>query len=441
MAEFSRVTLVSERRRVDVVLPADEPIGRLLPDVLHLVGDAVETPPRLRHLVTVHGDVLPGEGTLAGAGVPDGAVLTLVRAGNAPPPPVVHDVTEETADDVDVRGWRWGPAARRWTSTVAVAGTLLTAGLLLRQIYDGSAEVVLPAMVAAGLLIAGGALGRFVTEPVGTALTLGGGAVGVVTAQAAAGTYGWEPWVRGSVSAFVVAALLAFLGVTSPLGRGGVVGAAFVGLFGAGWAIAAGWGLSPARLAAVMSVFVIVVLGLLPRLALSTSGLAALDDRRSTGVAVARYDVETALSVTHRALVLATVATAASAGLAGYLLAAAPNRWTVTLALLVAAVLAGRSRAFPLTAEVVALLVAAAFVLVSLLLAWTARTPGPPWGALAAVGATAVAPLAVLSISPPEHVRVRLRRLIDRLEAAAVIAVVPVAIGVFGTYGRLLHVF
>ncbi|HEY7486522.1 MAG TPA: type VII secretion integral membrane protein EccD [Streptosporangiaceae bacterium] len=441
MADFSRVTLVSERRRVDAVLPSDEPIGRLLPDVLLLVGDPVETPPRLRHLVTVHGDVLPGEGTLAGAGVPDGAVLTLVRAGNAPPPPVVHDVTEETADDADVRGWRWGPAARRWTSTVAVAVLLLVAGLLLRAIFDSPAEVGLLIVVAAVLVLTGGALGRFVTEPVGTALTLGGGAVGVLAAQAAADAYDWASWVRWSVSAFVVAALLAFLGVTSPLGRGGIIGAAFAALLGAGWAVAAGLDLSAPRLAAVMSVAVIVALGLLPRLALSASGLAALDDRRSTGVAVARYDVETALSVTHRGLVIATVATAVSAALAGYLLARFPDHWTVPLALLVAAVLAARSRAFPLAAEVVALLIAAAVVLLALLGAWVSRSAGPPWAALAAVAAVAVVPLGVLSISPPEHVRVRLRRTVDRFEAAAVIAVVPVALGVFGTYGRLLHVF
>lgn len=441
MAEFSRVTLVSERRRVDAVLPSDEPIGRLLPDVLELVGDPIETPPRLRHLVTARGDVLPGEGTLAGAGVPDGAVLTLVRAGNAPPPPVVHDVTEETADDVDVRSWRWGPGARHWTSTAAAAGLLLVAGLLLRAIFTDPAEVWALAAVAACLVAGGGALGRVATAPVGTALALGGGAVGVLAAQAAADSYGWAGWVRGSVSAAVAAGVLAFLGVTSPLGRGGVIGGAFAGLLAAGWAVVAGLDLPAQRLAAVMSVATVVSLGLLPRLALSASGLAALDDRRATGTSVARYDVETALSVTHRGLVIATVATAVSAGLAGYLLAAAPDRWTAPLALLLAAVLAARSRAFPLTAEVVALLAAAAVVLLTLLASWVARSPGPPWAALAAVLAAAALPLGVLAVAPPDHVRVRLRRVVDRLEAAAVIAMVPVAIGVFGTYGRLLHVF
>lgn len=36
---LGRVTLVGERRRVDLVLPAQEPLGALLPDVLRLLGD------------------------------------------------------------------------------------------------------------------------------------------------------------------------------------------------------------------------------------------------------------------------------------------------------------------------------------------------------------------------------------------------------------------
>uniref|UniRef100_UPI0036F35BFC hypothetical protein n=1 Tax=Fodinicola feengrottensis TaxID=435914 RepID=UPI0036F35BFC len=48
---------------------------------------------------------------------------------------------------------------------------------------------------------------------------------------------------------------------------------------------------------------------------------------------------------------------------------------------------------------------------------------------------------AVLVVEPPDHVRARLRRLTDRLEAVTVIAMVPVALGVFGVYERLLHTF
>jgi hypothetical protein len=134
-AGLSRVTVVGDRRRVDVVLPSDEPVGRLLPDVLRLLDDPVAAPPMLRHLVTADGTVLPQEATLATAAVPDGAVLRLVRAQDAPPAPVVHDVTDEVADDLDLRGWRWRPAARRWTATLATLGLALVAGLLARAAW------------------------------------------------------------------------------------------------------------------------------------------------------------------------------------------------------------------------------------------------------------------------------------------------------------------
>lgn len=75
---MSRVTLVGERRRVDLVLPSREPIGLLLPEVMRLLDDRASARPELRHLVTVDGSALDQDSTLESAGVPDGAVLRLV---------------------------------------------------------------------------------------------------------------------------------------------------------------------------------------------------------------------------------------------------------------------------------------------------------------------------------------------------------------------------
>ncbi|WP_208618582.1 EsaB/YukD family protein, partial [Streptomyces europaeiscabiei] len=107
---LSRVTLVGERRRVDLVLPSREPVGLLLPEIMRLLDDRVGGRPELRHLVTADGSALSHDSTLESAGVPDGAVLRLVRAEDAPSAPVVHDVTDEAAEDLDARGWRWRPA-------------------------------------------------------------------------------------------------------------------------------------------------------------------------------------------------------------------------------------------------------------------------------------------------------------------------------------------
>ncbi|HET9380115.1 MAG TPA: EsaB/YukD family protein, partial [Streptomyces sp.] len=101
--QLSRVTLIGERRRADLVLPSDTAIGQLLPDILRLLDDRAATRPTTRQLITSDGSALPHDATLSSAGVPDGAVLRLVRAHAAPPAPVVHDVTDQVADDLDLR--------------------------------------------------------------------------------------------------------------------------------------------------------------------------------------------------------------------------------------------------------------------------------------------------------------------------------------------------
>ncbi|MEU3354803.1 EsaB/YukD family protein [Streptomyces sp. NPDC037389] len=462
--ELSRVTLVGDRRRVDLVLPADEPIGRLLPDVLRLLGDTVGERPAARHLITAEGTVLPQDGTLADAGVPDGAQLRLVRVHDAPSAPVVHDVTDELAENLDVRAWRWRPEARRWTASLATIALAVTAGVLARASL-GPASVAGGLAVAAALVAALGAVasrigargargvrdtrdaqgahssGDDAGRGLGTTLMLTGGALATLAAWTAADAHSWSGPARLAAVAAALAATFALLGLCSRLGRGGLIGAGAVVVTAGVWEAVAAAQHDPARLGAVMAVVSVVALGLLPRLALMAAGLTGLDDRRSGGASVSRHEVETALAATHRGLVLATVTVAASAAAGGLLAVTAPSWWTVLLASVLMVVLLSRSRAFPLVAEVVALLTAALVLLVRLVTLWIDRVPGTPYGPLAALCVVAVVPLAVLAVRLPEHVGVRLRRAVDLVEAVGVIALFPLAVGVFGVYARLLHQF
>lgn len=438
-SRYSRVTLVGPRRRIDLVLPSTEPVGSLLPELLVMLGDEAQAPPRARQLVGAHGDVLPPELTLAEAHVPDGAVLRLVAQHDAPPAPVVHDVVEEVSDDTDVRAWRWGPTARRWTLTAAVvAGCLLLAWMLPRAPWPGVDAPEALTAAALALLACAVVAGR-ASEPAGTALALGGGAVGLVASWTATGVAAWPGHARLVAAAAVAAAVTALLGLTSPLGRAGLVGGGLALVLAAAWGTGTAAGLAPDRLGAVMAVAAVVLLGLLPKVALTASGLTALDDRRTGGAEVARRDAVAAIAAAHRGLSIATVATAASAALAGILLLGAPTRWTVSLAVAATVVLASRARVYPLVAEVVALLAAAVTVLTGLLARWLDGA-GAAWP-LAAVMALLGVAVVPLGVELPEHVRARLRRLGDRLEAVAVLAAVPLAIGVFGTYGQLLRTF
>lgn len=442
---LSRVTLVGERRRVDLVLPSREPVGVLLPEVMRLLDDRVGDRPELRHLVTPDGSALAHDSTLESAGVADGTVLRLVRVEDAPSAPVVHDVTDEVADDLDIRAWRWRPAARRVVAGCAAVLWALAAGVLARSHFGLSAVGAGLLAVALGCAAAGLLCGRARRHALAATLIATAAVLAVLGVWTCADAYSWDNAARLVGVAGAVALALLLAGAFTPLGRGALTGAGAVAGCLVVWVVAvglqdgAGTAAQQARVGALLAVVSVVALGVLPRLALMASGLTGLDDRRTGGLSVSRYEVGTALAATHRGLVLATVVLAASAGAAGVLVLRTVSVWTVALGVAAMVVLALRARAFPLTAEVVALLVAAALVAVRLVVVWGEHAAAA--GPVAALGLLAVVPLVVLAVEPAEHVRVRLRRAGDVLESAAVIALFPLVIGVFGVYGRLLGTF
>mgnify|MGYP006159220649 CR=1 FL=1 len=222
---MSRVTLVGERRRVDLVLPSQEPIGLLLPEVMRLLDDRVGDRPALRHLVAADGSVLPQDGTLESVGVVDGAVLRLVRVEDAPSAPVVHDVTDEAAEDLDVRAWRWGDRARQVVCGGAVVAWALIAGALARGEFDG-------VRVGGGLLgvagvaaLLGVVFGRIRRTSLAVTLISVAGAVGVLGAWTLGNAHGWGVGAQLAGVGGAVAVTLALLGWCTPVGRGALVGA------------------------------------------------------------------------------------------------------------------------------------------------------------------------------------------------------------------------
>lgn len=442
-AEMSRVTLVGERRRADIVLPSDTPVGQLLPDILQLLDDRAAARPLTRQLLTADGSALPHDSTLASAGIGDGAVLRLVRTHAAPPAPVVHDVTDQVADDLDMRAWRWRPAARRAAAGATTVAFAVVAALLARSEFPLTALAGALAAVTVVLLVAGALVARLGrgNRGLATALLLASSGLGILTAWTAADAYDWSGALRLAAVAGAVTLSLALLGLFSPLGRGGLIGAMATASLTVVWEGVAAVTSDLARLGAVMAVVSVVLLGLLPRIALMASGLTALDDRRSGGVSVSRHDVGNALAATHRGLALATLATSVSAAAAGWLLTLAdrPTVWTVLLPSLVAVVLLSRARAFPLVAEVVALFAAAAVLVVRLVMLWMDHAGGA--GPIAVLCAAALLPLLALAVEPPEHVRVRLRRTADLVESIGVVGLFPLTVGVFGMYGQLLNKF
>ncbi|MFE7115032.1 EsaB/YukD family protein [Streptomyces sp. NPDC057654] len=428
---LSRVTLVGDRRRVDLLLPSTDPVGRLLPDILRLLDDQNSGPAAARHLVTADGTVLAPDATLGGAAVPDGSVLRLVRADDASPAPLAPTAP-------DVRALRWRPAARRRTASAATFALAVAAGVLTRTSVDPATAA--GALAGAGLVAAllGALAGRSRSHGPGTTLMLTGGALGLIAAWTAADAHAWPGLGRLAVAAGVSALTLLLLGLCSPLGRGGLIGAGAVAATAAVWEAVGAMEGDTARLGAVLAVVSVVALGALPRLALTAAGLTALDDHRSRGASVSHHEVDTALAATHRHLALATLVAAASATAAGLLALTAATWWTVPLTCVLVVVLPARARAFPLAAEVAALLTAAAVLLVRLTALWLTDTNTPPYVPLAALAVAAALPLTALTPGPPQRLRPHLRRLTDLAETTGVITLFPLAIGALGGYALLL---
>jgi type VII secretion integral membrane protein EccD len=441
------VTIAGTRRRVDVVIPSDEPVGRLLPEVLRLAGEPPGQPSTPRYLARLDGTLLNADDTPADIDLDDGTLLRVVGLADAPPPPVVHDVTEEVTADLDRRPWRWAPEPRRWLLTAIVVASALAAGHFATRGAGATGRDVVPLALSGLLLLAGAAVAMARSRGpgarhLGVAVILAGGAVGLY----AAATFGpavaaGAGWVAGGIAA-ALAVTAIVLGLAGGAGRA----AAFGGLVGvvllAGWAAALVPGqLPPVRAAALLGPASLMLIGALPRIALTFSGLTALDDQRSRGEAVERRAVTEALTVAHRGLSVTAVAAVGSAAAAGWVAGAEPGRWTAPLAALIAAGLAFRARSFPLVGQVLAMAAGSAIVLFGLLLAWLRASPSARWPVLAVVAAVAVAASVALTGRPPEHVGARLRGVADRLEAVTVVVMVPVAFGVFGLFGRLLRTF
>lgn len=427
---LTRVTLAGPRRRVDLALPSDEAVGLLLPELLEITGHRPGADPCGHQLTLVDGRVVDPGASLRAAGVPDGAVVRVHPRAEAPPAAVVLDLVDEVADDLHRRPGRWNPAARRWTATAVVVLAVGAAVLLA----PGASTPVAALVVGVGLLLYGVALAAAELRPIGVALVFAGATAVSVTLPF---------WTADAATRAVLAICVA--GITG-LALGAATGRLRAGLFGAGALLAqlAAWvgllrsGVPVDRTATVMAVVTVAALGLLPRLALVTSGLTRLDDQLVDGHRVARVAAAAAIDAAHRGLAPAVGVTAASGGLAGWLLATADSTWTVLLAVALGAVLLLRLRAHPLTSEVVPLVGATLLVVAGLVHRFL---PGSSWGGVAAAGAVAGLGLVVLGYRPPAHVMARGRRLADRVEALAVIAILPLAVGVFGVYARLLEAF
>ncbi len=445
MTTFTRVTVVGRALRADIVVPDDELLGTLVPSLMTMLEEPAGSAARPLTLVRATGQQLDLQQSLRDQNIPDGESLRLVRVDAAPPPPEVTDVTDVLAETHDARAGRWGTTPKHLITAVGlgVLGTLASAATasLIEDATTSALTLAGGVLLLAVLAVPAGLVGGLWYARALTAVGLGAvPAVGVLGAVA----LGWVPATSGFAA---VATSLALVVGWVALGLGLGVGtssasirhsaAAGVGLGILPLALI-GAGISVTSTAAVTALVAVVAVGLVPWFALASSGLTGLDDQIIEGRGRRRPEVLSTADVAYRSLTGMTVAIAVPLTGATLLLLSSGNAWASGLAAAVTVVTALRTRAFPLAVPVAALWVAAALPVIAAIL--TLVMQDPVVGLLIALG-TAAALVVAAAAAPAPHRRARLRRVGNVIELLAVLALLPVALGVFGVYADLLGAF
>ena len=441
MTHFTRLTIVGAVRKAELVIPDDEALGALIPSLMDILGETTGSVARPLTLVRSTGEQLDISLSAAEQQVQDGELLRLVRQDSAPPPPEIADVTDVLADTHADRAGRWSHRSREITGAIAVVVFGAVAAYL-----SGFAGLVSPALTvgsAIGVLIVTAAvIGRLGYRWVAVALTAGavGAAVpAVFFAVAGAGLSGSIGAMLCVAGAGAIVWIVIGIGIgiglaDRPARWGSVIGV----LLSALPLAMIGSGVGPTETAAVWAVTSVVVCGVLPWVAMSASGLTGLDDQVVSGRLGKRDAVLVTVGGAYQALTWSTFAVAVPLATGAALTIAAVNPWATALGAAVITVTALRTRAFPLTAQVMALWFAALIAAVCGLLLQPAIEPR-----LALIATLTLATIVAITVAvnPAPHQRAALRRLGNAIETIAVISLFPLLLGAFGIYTDLLGAF
>jgi type VII secretion integral membrane protein EccD len=436
MTEFTRLTVIGSARKADLVVPNDEAVAGLMPRLMDLLDEPTGSVVRPLTLVRSTGEQLDVALTVADQQVPDGDLLRLVRSDDAPPPPEVADVTDVLGETLRDRSGLWSTFARELTGAVAI-GALGCA--LAGELSAGP----LPLVLAVLLLSLGAAIvGRLSRRWICVALTSAALGVAAAAVWTFSSTLGLSLPLRLSAAVLGFAALgWICLGLgygqglrSRPAWFGSLVGIPISMLP----LIMALLGSRPEAAAAVTAAVSVVVCGVLPRVALVASGLTGLDDQVVEGHPRRRDEVSLTVNDAYRMLSWVTFAVAVPIAVTSALLLASGDLWAVWVGLVVIMVSALRTRAFPLAVQQMALWSAVLAGLLGGLIGQPRLSESLLAGVLA--GMVALVMIMVLA-RPAAHQRAFLRRVGNVLEALAVIALIPLLLGMFGIFSDLLRAF
>lgn len=445
LTAYSRVTVVTDERRVDLALPSALPLADVVAQVVRYCGPGDVSQNGVQ-LARVGGAPLGLGQTLEEAGVLDGDVLELRPRSSSIEPASVEDVRDAVEDATESAGGAWTPTTTLtfWIVTTAVALGLLAlwcAGLLESfapgwEVPPAGTRAVAGIATAAALAglapWAARAAASWSVRPVlVVALAwawIGGTALGA-----------WAEWSSQatSVAAFTLVAATA-LGTraltprATPYAAFGVVLLAVAGAF----AITAALDVDALQTLRVVVVVVLLVVGVAPRVSLSVGGLAGADYRVRHVGTMSRDAIAARYRESNGLLVGSLAAIALVVGVGGVVLTFTDNRWDRWLALVVGLLALSRSRVFSRVAHMVGLRFAGTVVLGAQLVREVADLEATAWLILIVLGLGALA-VALASMPVSSITRARNKRLLNLAELILVIQAIVLACGAVGLFDRL----
>lgn len=440
MTDFTRVSVRGATRRAEIAVSSDDPLGTMLPQLIDALAEPVGAVPRPLTLLTTAGEPLDLDRSAREQGIADGTALRLLPFDAAPPPPLVIDVVDVVADELGERHDRWDDRARR-----AVTGVLVA----LTAAAGCAALPLVPEQALAARL---GILGILLAAAIGFGLA-GGRRIAPLFAAGAAGAVvpvalqGASLADAATEAALLLPALalgassVVLLGVgVAQRSRGALTGGALGIALTAALLLMLVLGMSPGRAAAVMGVVAVLLVGVVPWIALSASGLTGLDHRAADQGDLPRPVALIAVDDAYRTLGWCVGTLAVVAAICGVMLWAEGTVWGALLSVVIAVVLVLRSRVFPLRSHGLLLwggaVAIGGFAVTSTItrseLGWVIVGGALLGGVLIAISGTA---------RPRAHQRARLRSLGDLAETVLVVAVLPLLVGVFGFYADMLALF
>ncbi|MDO5065943.1 MAG: type VII secretion integral membrane protein EccD [Propionibacteriaceae bacterium] len=433
---YTRVTVLGSTHKADLVLPDDEPLGTLLPQLLQLLQENVPGGQELS-LSTLDGNQLDLGVSMAEQDVAHGSMLRLTAIDETPHAPEVTDVTDAVALTRDDIRDRWTPRAAATVSALAVA--LLSFIICMLTLPPGITKDLLAGgyqLIGIGILLCGAVLLAHRGRPL-PALVFSGAALGAMLPLLQV-TGGLTPQ-----AVILVAAATGWLVLGAVLGLGlrrrSALIAAIVGIAVAGLFVTASLLAWDPLVVAVSTVLVgLLVLGLLPGLALSFSGLTRYDDQSVQGQHPLRGQVQQAILEGFATLTWTIIAVALPLVLALLVLTGTGEQWAMTMASIAGVIILLRARILPLIPQKVALLIAGGAPLLAVLLQHPDLTPMHRAAILGGV----VALLLALSLTRPSAVMTaKLRRASEIIELLLMIAIIPLALATLGIFADLLEVF